>query len=320
MKKLKNKIILLLAMTMLLFVSCAKDAKPDDGRLSVVTTNFALYDFARSVCGDEADVIMLLPVGTDSHDFEATLGDIDKIASSDLFIHTGGESEDWVDDVFETLDSMGMTVNSICAADEVETYTEKELEGMQEEDEHGHEHNHEEESIDEHVWTSIPNAVKIIEKIRDEVVKLAPDIADDAEKNSESYISVLNSIDSEITECVSGAKRNILVFADRFPFRYFAERYSLECYAAFSGCTSNTEPTLATINFLIDKVREKNIPDVLTTELSDRKCAEAVAGETGCGILQLDSAHNVTKEEFDRGVTYADLMRENLEVLKIVLN
>ena len=137
MKKLKNKIILLLALTVLLFVSCAngaKDAKPDDGRLSVVTTNFALYDFARSVCGDEADVIMLIPVGTDSHDFEATLGDIDKIASSDLFIHTGGESEDWVDDVFATLDSMGMTVNSICAADEVETYTEKELEGMQEED------------------------------------------------------------------------------------------------------------------------------------------------------------------------------------------
>lgn len=322
MKKLKNKIILLLALTVLLFVSCAngaKDAKPDDGRLSVVTTNFALYDFARSVCGDEADVIMLLPVGTDSHDFEATLGDIDKIASSDLFIHTGGESEDWVDDVFATLDSMGMTVNSICAADEVETYTEKELEGMQEEDEHDH-HHEDEASIDEHVWTSIPNAVKIIEKIRGEVAKLDPDIADDVKNNSESYISELNSIDGEIEECVKSAKRNILVFADRFPFRYFAERYSLECYAAFSGCTSNTEPTLATINFLIDKVREKNIPDVLTTELSDRKCAEAVAGETGCGILQLDSAHNVTKEEFDAGVTYADLMRENLEVLKIVLN
>ena len=209
-------------------------------------------------------------------------------------------------------------MNSICAADEVETYTEKELEGMQEEDEH--DHNHEEESIDEHVWTSIPNAVKIIEKIRGEVAKLDPDIADDVKNNSESYISELNSIDGEIEECVKSAKRNILVFADRFPFRYFAERYSLECYAAFSGCTSNTEPTLATINFLIDKVREENIPDVLTTELSDRKCAEAVAGETGCGILQLDSAHNVTKEEFDAGVTYADLMRENLEVLKIVLN
>lgn len=322
MKKLKNKIILLLTLTVLLFVSCAKDAKTDDGRLSVVTTNFALYDFARSVCGDEADVIMLLPVGTDSHDFEATLGDIDKIASADLFIHTGGESEDWVDDVFATLDSMGMTVNSICAADEVETYTEKELEGMQEEDEHehDHEHNHSEESIDEHVWTSVPNAVKIIEKIRDEVSSLSPDIAEKVKSNSDSYIATLNAIDNDIADCVKNAKRNILVFADRFPFRYFAERYSLECYAAFSGCTSNTEPTLATINFLIDKVREENIPDVLITELSDRKCAEAVAGETGCGILQLSSAHNVTKEEFEAGVTYADLMRDNLEVLKIVLN
>ncbi len=310
----KSIIAAVLVLSCLIFVSC-DNKQNDDSRLKIVATNFALYDFAANVCGDEADVIMLLPTGTDAHDFEATLGDIEKIESSDLFIHTGGESEDWVDDVFETLDSMGITVNSICAADEVETYTEEVIDGMQTEDD-----DDEEQTIDEHVWTSVPNAVKIIERICDEVSALSPESAETVRSNAESYINELNEIDGEIESCVKDAKRHTLIFADRFPFRYFTERYSLEYYAAFAGCTSNTEPTLATLNYLIEKVREDNIPAVLTIELSDKKCAEAVAAETGCDILQLNSAHNVTEEEFEAGITYAELMRENLEVLKIVLN
>ena len=312
MIKLKRIISAMLVFSCLIFVSCEKEQN-DDGRLSIVATNFALYDFAKNVCGDEADVIMLLPTGTDAHNFEATLGDIDKIESSDLFIHTGGESEDWVDDIFASFDSIGVTVNSICASDAVETYTEEITDGMQTDGE-------EEQGIDEHVWTSIPNAVKIIEKIRDELSALSPESAEIFSDNAEGYINELEAIDAEIETCVNTAKRRTVIFADRFPFRYFTERYSLEYYAAFSGCTSNTEPTLATLNFLIEKVREENIPAVLTIELSDKKCAETVAKETGCDILQLNSAHNVTEEEFESGITYADLMRENLEVLKIVLN
>lgn len=312
MIKLKRIISAMIVFSCLIFVSCEKEQN-DDGRLNIVATNFALYDFAKNVCGDEADVIMLLPTGTDAHNFEATLGDIDKIESSDLFIHTGGESEDWVDDVFASFDSIGVTVNSICASDAVETYTEEITDGMQTDGE-------EEQGIDEHVWTSIPNAVKIIEKIRDELCAISPESAEIFSDNAEGYINELETIDAEIETCVNTAKRHTVIFADRFPFRYFTERYSLEYYAAFSGCTSNTEPTLATLNFLIEKVREENIPAVLTIELSDKKCAETVAKETGCDILQFNSAHNVTEEEFESGITYADLMRENLEVLKIVLN
>lgn len=305
----------LAAFALLSLSACSKTENEDDGKLKIVATNFALYDFAENVCGELADVTMLLPLETESHDFEATLGDIDKIASADLFIHTGGESEDWVDDVFASLESMGISLSTICAVEIVETYTEEIVEGMQ----HGGE-DEEEDSFDEHVWTSIPNAVEIIRAISAEAARLEPDIADEVKARAETYAARLNEIDAEIAETVNTAKRRTIVFADRFPFRYFAERYSLEYYAAFSGCTSNTEPTLATVNFLIEKVREEGIPAVLTIEFSDKKCAQAVADETGCGILELHSAHNVTKDDFDAGVTYADLMLRNLEVLKNVLN
>ncbi len=295
------------------------DCGIDDGRLSVVATNFALYDFARSVCGDEANVVMLLPLESESHDFEATLGDIDKIASADLFIYTGGESEDWVEDVFATLNDMDREINSICAVNEVETYIEETKDGMQTEHEHD-EDEHDEAETDEHIWTSIPNAVVLVEKICEVVSELEPSLSEKLNANAKSYIAELNEIDAEIAETVQSSERNVLVFADRFPFRYFTERYSLDYYAAFSGCTSNTEPTLSTVNFLIEKVKEESIPAVLTIEFSDKKCAEAVAGECGCEILELHSAHNVSREDFDSGVTYADLMRRNLDVIKTVLN
>lgn len=324
MKKLKKVMTVVLAVVLgassFTMTSCSGSVKEDDGRRSVVATNFALYDFAKNVCGDEVDVTMLLPLGTESHDFEATLGDIDKIASADLFIYTGGESEDWVDDVFVTLGDMGITVNSICAIDEVETYTEEVVDGMQEDHDHEEEHEHEEAEADEHVWTSIPNAVVMIEKICESVSELEPSLSEKINANAAEYIEELYEIDMEIETTVQSSARNVLVFADRFPFRYFTERYSLDYYAAFSGCTSNTEPTLATVNFLIEKVREEKIPAVLTIEFSDKKCAEAVAGECGCDILELHSAHNVTREDFESGVTYADLMRRNLEVLRVVLN
>lgn len=305
-------LITLLTVVMML-TSCSGDGK-DYGRLQICATNFAMYDFARCVCGEDADVVMLIPAGAEFHDFEATLSDIDKIATSDLFVHTGGESEDWVEDVFASLDSMDVEVNDICAADFVVGLEEEVVEGMQtDEDEH------EETSFDEHIWTSIPNAERIIDGIANAVVQLSPELEDKIGQRVTDYKAELDEIDEEIMDVVENAARRTIVVADRFPFRYFTERYNLDYYAAFSGCTSNTEPTLSTINFLINKVRDENIPAVITMEFSDKKCAEAVSGETGCGIVQLHSAHNVTKDELESGVTYADLMRANLESLKTVL-
>ncbi len=312
MKKLS--LILAVLTLMLTLSSCDVYNKEENGRLRVCATNFAMYDFARCVCGEDADVTMLVPAGAESHDFEATLSDIDKIATSDLFVHTGGESEDWVEDVFVSLDSMDVEVNDICAADFVVGLEEEVVEGMQIDS-----HEEEEAAYDEHVWTSIPNAESIIDGIADAVVQLKPELEEKIRQRCADYKAELDEIDGEIMTVVENSTRRTIIVADRFPFRYFTERYGLDYYAAFSGCTSNTEPTLSTINFLINKVREENIPAVITIEFSDKKCAEAVANETGCGIVELHSAHNVTKEELEAGVTYAEIMRTNLESLKKVL-
>lgn len=307
------------------FTSCAahtSESEKTDGRPLAVATNFAMYDFTRAVCGDLFDVRMLLAPGSDSHDFEATLTDLSVISEADIFVYVGGESEEWVDDTVLAAGLTDKNAQFVRALDFVTAYETEMVEGMasedEEHDEHTHEHEHE---TDEHCWTSIPNAVTIIGEIEKAAVLAAgEENREIIESNADAYEAELNEIDSEIRETIGTAERSTLVFADRFPFRYFVEEYGLSYYAAFSGCTSSVEPPLSTVNFLINKVREENIPDVLVTELSDQKTAEAVADETGCGILTMESAHNVTKQDFDSGVTYAELMRRNISVLRKVLN
>lgn len=317
MKNIMGKIkrvtlVMLAALSCVTFSSC-DFAEEDDGRLTVVATDFALYDFARAVCGDYCNVRMLLSPGSESHDFEATLEDIALLAETDVFVYVGGESEEWVPDVLEAAGASDVT--SVCAVELVKTYTVETVEGM-EHDEDTHEHEHEDGETDEHVWTSIPNAITIMNAIGDAV--LSKD--ENFEKRSGEYVNELLEIDADIREIVSSAKRNTLVIADRFPFRYFTEEYGLSYYAAFSGCTSSVEPSLSTVNFLIERVREYEIPAVFVIEFSDGTAAQAISRETGADVLELHSAHNVSREDFENGVTYADLMRKNAENLKIALN
>lgn len=316
------KFLMCLIITSVLLASCGiSDSISDSSdKPSVVATNFALYDFARAVCGDECEVTMLISPGQESHDFEATLSDIVKITDSDLFIYVGGESEDWVQDIFTSLDSMGEELNSLCVLDSVGKYDEEVVYGMIHEDDEDSKskHDHGEPEIDEHVWTSIPNAIQIIEDIRERMCEIDPSLADILNENASAYIDELRIIDSEIEELVNSSENKTIIVADRFPFRYFTERYGLDYYAAFSGCTSDVEPTLDMIDFLIEKVNETGCP-VFIIEFSDGTTAKAVQAETGCDILCLHSVHNVTKEDFDSGVTYADLMRQNLESLKKAL-
>ncbi len=310
---IKRIFILLLAfVSAVSLVSCASPAT-DDGRLSIITTNFALYDLARAVCGEECSVQMLISPGSESHDFEATLTDMASIEKADLFIYIGGESEDWVDGVFESMGKSADKIKKIRAMDLVEIYTEEALPGM------GHDA-HDHGTPDEHIWTSIPNAIAIMERIADEVVALDGTLADRIEAGLASYKAELEIIDLELRAAVSTAKRQTIVVGDRFPFRYMAEEYGLDYFAAFSGCSSDTEPTLSTVNFLVDKVKADSIPAIFIIEFSDGATARAVADETGAKILTLHSAHNVTKDDFDSGITYADIMRQNLEALKTALN
>ncbi len=315
MTKKSAWILLFLLIFGIIFAGCAADSA-DDSRISVVTTNFALYDLARAVCGDMAEVTMLISPGSESHDFEATLADIITISKADLFLSIG--SEDWVDDIFTAIGEEGSGVHRITAMELCEVYgSECELPGH----DHDHpEHNHEGEEVDEHVWTSMTNTLILLETIGEEMGRMDPENRDDYLARMREYAGELKELDRQYGEMIAGAARKTIVVADRFPFLYFADEYGLQWHAAFSGCSSDTEPSLTTINELIETVQQEEIPAVFIIEFSDGRTAGAVAYETGCEILTLQSAHNVTREEFQSGVTYLDLMRDNLEALRMALN
>lgn len=318
MTKKTGIILSFLLMLGCVFTGCAAE-DGQDGALSVVTTNFALYDFARAVCGDMAEVTMLISPGSESHDFEATLADVAAIADADLFISVG--SEDWAEDIFTAIGEEGADVKRIIAMEHCEVYgSECELPDHSDHDHPDHDHELEGEEVDEHVWTSVTNALILLEKIGEEMAQIDPAHREDYLARMEVYSGELKELDRQYGEMLSEAARHTIVVADRFPFLYLADEYGLEWHAAFSGCSSDTEPSLAAINTLIETVRSEEIPAVFIIELSDGRTAGAVAYETGCEILTLQSAQNVTREQFKAGVTYLDLMRENLQALRTALN
>lgn len=296
-----------------MFTACGTNSIANDGKITVVATNFALYDFARAVCGDACDVRMLLAPGSESHDFEATLADIALLAETDVFVYVGGESEEWVPDVLEAAGKSDVV--QVRAIDLVETYVSAGTEsGHEHSEDDGHHH-----ETDEHIWTSIPNAIKIMDGIRWGILRIHEGFEFDMDGYN-TYLAELLDIDADIRRTVETSAQDTLIFADRFPFRYFTEEYGLSYCAAFDGCSSAVEPSLSTINTIIEKVNETGSSAVFAIEFSDRRTAEAVAAETGCDILEFHSAHNVSKADFESGITYADIMRKNAENLKIALN
>ena len=307
--------------------ACGKSGKTEDAgasELSVVATIFPPYDFTRQIAGDDADVIMLLSPGAESHSYEPTPQDIKTIQSCDLFIYTGGESDVWVEDILSSMgDQMPETLRLV---DCVPTVTEEIVEGM----EHGHEehedhgdledHEDHEEETDEHVWTSPQNAIKIVENITSRLCEMDPDNAGGYEKNSAGYIEQLEMLDASFREVVGQAERRTILFGDRFPFRYFADEYGLDYYAAFPGCSDETEASAATVAFLINKVNEEQIPVIFTIERSNGKLADSICEATGAEKRILYSCHNVTGNQLDSGATYLSMMMENVESLRAALN
>lgn len=307
--------------------ACSQSGKTEDAgasELSVVATIFPPYDFTRQIAGDDADVIMLLSPGAESHSYEPTPQDIKTIQSCDLFIYTGGESDVWVEDILSSMgDQMPETLRLV---DCVPTVTEEIVEGM----EHGHEehedhgdledHEDHEEETDEHVWTSPQNAIKIVENITSKLCEMDPDNAGSYEKNSAGYIEQLEMLDASFREVVGQAERRTILFGDRFPFRYFADEYGLDYYAAFPGCSDETEASAATVAFLINKVNEEQIPVIFTIERSNGKLADSICEATGAEKRILYSCHNVTRNQLDSGATYLSMMMENVESLRAALN
>jgi zinc transport system substrate-binding protein len=284
-----------------------------EGKISVVTTNFPPYDFVREIGGTRVDLHMLLPPGSESHSFEPTPQDIIRIQNCDVFIYGGGESDDWVDRILDSMDTGKKHIISLL--DCVDAVEEEIVEGMEEEEEE----ETGEAEYDEHVWTSPHNAKLIVLKISDTLKRLDPSNAAEYERNTLAYITKLNELNDAFEKVVSGAARKTIVFGDRFPFRYFADAYGLTYFAAFPGCSTETECSAATIAFLVNKIRAEKIPVVFYIELSNEKIADTISEETGAKKRLLHAAHNITKRDFDRGVTYYDIMSGNVDSLKEAL-
>lgn len=284
----------------------------DDGKMSVVCTLFPYYDFARQIAGDRAEVTLLLSPGREAHSFEPTPRDALTIANADVFVYNGGEGETWVE---EMLDASGENIGAaLCMMDCVDAREEEIIEGMQ-----VREHEHEDSDkveYDEHIWTSPENAIVLCRAVCEAMCAQDEENAEEYRANCERYCAELSTLDGELRALRKEAKRDLLVFADRFPFLYFCEEYGLRYRAAFHGCSTDTEPSLATLKYLIDKVEQENIPVVYTVDLSSRKIAEVVAESTGAEIGVLYSMQTVSRADFEAGETYVSLMERNLDILR----
>ena len=303
---MKRLIAALLCLCLMLCGCTAQPEKPhDETKLQIVCTSFPAYDFAREIAGDRAELTLLIKPGSEVHSYEPTPKDMIRIQESNLFICNGGESEQWA----KTL--ITHELNTIYMMDCVDT-VEESADGIYNAEDG-------EPELDEHVWTSPLNAIKISEEICNALCKLDTDNAEAYKTNFTAYKAQLVALDREFRQVIKNSGKHTLVFADRFPMRYFALEYGLDCYAAFPGCSSETEPSAKTVAYLIDRVREDKIPAVLYMEFSNQKMADVICEDTGCKKLPFYSAHSVSAEQFEQGVSYLDLMRINLNSLKEAL-
>ena len=272
---------------------------------------------------DDVNLTMLLDNGTDLHSFQPAVKDIMKVSSCDLLIYVGGESDQWIEDALESAQNKDMkTINLM--EDLGDSIKEEEtVEGMQE-SEHDHDHGDEEEKeYDEHVWTSMRNAEVICDAIAETLEEMDPENKEIYQSNAETYKEKLSALDEAYQETVNNANQKTLVFADRFPFRYLVDDYDLSYYAAFSGCSAESEASFKTVTFLAGKVDELGVKSVLTMEKSDDRIAQTVIENTKAKdqkILQLNSMQSITSEEIADGATYLSVMEDNLGVLKEALN
>lgn len=317
-----KKQIFLIFLIILLLTGCAPLQQQTD-KTKVVATIFPLYDFAREIAGDDAEVKMLLKPGAEVHSYEPTPQDIIAIQNCDVFLYIGGESDEWVRNVLESIDTTHMQI--VTLMDSVEAAEEAEG-GFAWNGEHEHNENdthiHEEQSMeyDEHIWTSPKNAILMAEAIDKALQAADRSHADGYESRTTVYAEKLHQLDQDLTKTVAEAERNTIIFADRFPFLYLVRDYGLNYYAAYPGCSSEAEPSAATVAAIIEKVNETGVPIIFFIELSNRLMANTIAEATGAEELLLHSCQNVSKEEFDRGESYLSLMNQNIVNLRKALN
>ena len=299
-------------------------SQPQQGEsLQVVTTIFPIYDWARQVIGDVpgVELVWLQDTGVDMHSYQPSAEDMLKLSSCDVFLYVGGTSDSWVDGALKEAVNPDMKVLSLLEILGDNARLEELTEGMQAEDHEGHDHGDEDE-YDEHVWLSVKNASLLTQSIADTLSQLDPDHADAYAANAAAYEAQLADLDAQYQAAVDAASVKTVLFGDRFPFRYLTEDYGLEVYAAFPGCSAETEASFETIAFLAGKVDELHLPAVLTIENSDQRVAQTIIQNTAskdAALLRLDSMQGTSAEDVAAGTTYLSIMESNLDVLKAAL-
>ena len=307
--------------------ACGKDESKnlaESGSLNIIATVFPEYDWVMNILGDnpaKADVTLLLDNGVDLHSYNPTADDIIKISACDMFIYVGGESDGWVDDALKEAVNPDMVVINLLDVLGDSVKEEEVVEGMEAEEEE-EEEGEEEVEYDEHVWLSLRNASKLCTAIEEGLEKIDASNASVYKSNLSSYTDKLNVLDEKYKEAVSAGSKDTVLFADRFPFRYLTDDYDLNYYAAFVGCSAETEASFETVLFLANKVDELSLHTVLTIEGKDHKIADTVISSTvnkDQKIATMDSMQSCTSQDVKNGVTYVKIMEDNLEVLKEAL-
>lgn len=320
-----------LCVCVVLFAACQKAesnapaSNGKDDKLNIVCTIFPEYDWVKEIVGnnDNAEITLLLDNGVDLHSYQPTAEDIVKIADCDMFIYVGGESDSWVEDCLKEATNKDMVVINLLDVLGDRIKEEEVVEGMQAEEEEEASEGEEEVEYDEHVWLSLKNASILCQSISDGLCKLDEKNADNYKTNTEKYLQQLSETDVLYQQAVDSAEYKTVLFGDRFPFRYFVDDYNLSYYAAFVGCSAETEASFETVVFLAGKMDELKLPGIFVIENSDQKIAETILQNTTAKdqkILVMNSMQSVTGEDVEKGTTYLSIMKENLEVLKSALN
>ena len=300
-------------------------AAGSNGKLKIVTTIFPEYDWVKEIAGDkisDIDLTLLLDNGVDLHSYQPNAQDIIKISSCDVFVYVGGESDEWVEDALKEAVNKNMQVVNLMETLGSAVKEEETVEGMQAEDEEGEGHDEEEKEYDEHVWLSLKNAKVLVNGIADAMGKADPSNAASYKANAESYNNKLTELDSRYETTIKSAGKNTVLFADRFPFRYLTDDYGLNYYAAFAGCSAESEASFETIVFLSGKLDELGLKTVLVIDRSDKKVATTVVNNTKSKdqeILMMDSLQSASSSDSAKGVSYISVMEKNLEVLSKAL-
>ncbi len=322
----KSVIFMVLLILAVGVTGCAQNtaAKNADsaGKISIVTTIFPVYDFARAIVGDQAELTMLVKPAAEVHSYDPSPADIIKIQEADVFIYIGGENDAWVSTILESMDTSNKKI--IRLMDAVKPVEEETVEGMEAEEEevatettqNKTEPAEEEIEYDEHIWTSPKNAILMVNEIAAVLAEIDPPNAAVYTQNAATYTAQIQAVDDEIAGIVAASPNKLLVFGDRFPFRYFVDEFGLNYKAAFPGCSTDTEASAGTLAYLMNTIKENNIKYVYYIELSNQNIAKAISEQTGAGLLQLHSVHNVTKDDFDAGATYVSIMQQNVENLR----